>query len=185
MFYPKVFPFLLILAIEMPFALAQTNPVKLATQARFDLSSANVPLEKPEVLAGSGKVERMNWVAPEAKNRGYTANFAVSHYAWGEVKVRFLPQADGVVQLKLMGPREEAAKDLLYREEVLWDKIEVPGSGSIRAGCPWASWIACMTAAFAFSGCWRDIHIDSSTRHQSGSCSNSFIFLASTISLWA
>ena len=134
MLFPKVASFLLVIAIEVPFAWAQTSPVKMATQARFDLSSATVGLEKAEVLAGSGKLERMNWAAPQAKNRGYTANFAVSHYAWSEIKVGFVPQGDGSVELKLMGPWEEASRGVLYREEVLWDQIEVPGSGSVRAG---------------------------------------------------
>src|SRR5205823_7191413 len=61
-------------------------------------------------------------------------NFAVSHYAWSEIKVRFVPEGDGSVELKLMGPWEEASKGVLYREEVLWDQVEVPGSGSVRAG---------------------------------------------------
>src|SRR5258706_1285567 len=134
MLFPKVAPFLLVLAIEVPFAPAQTNPVKMATQARFDLSSATVKLQQGEVLTGSGKMERMNWAAAEAKSRGYTANFAVSHYAWSEIKVRFVPEGDGSVELKLMGPWEEASKGVLYREEVLWDQVEVPGSGSVRAG---------------------------------------------------
>jgi endoglucanase len=130
----KVVPFVLFLAIEMPFAQTQTNPVKMATQARFDLTSASVPLDRVEVLAGSGKVERPNWGSAEAKSRSYTANFAVSHYAWSEIKVRFLPQADGPVELKLMGPWEEASKGVLYREEVLWDRLEIPGTATVRPG---------------------------------------------------
>jgi len=103
MFYLKALSLVALLAIEMPFAASAANPPKLAAQARLDLTSATVRLEKGELLAGSGKVERMNWAKGEAKTRGYTANFAISHYAWTEAKMRFVPDADGSVELKLMG----------------------------------------------------------------------------------
>jgi len=53
---PKALSFLVLLAIEMPFAAGAANPPKMAGQARLDLSSATVRLEKGELLAGSGKV---------------------------------------------------------------------------------------------------------------------------------
>ena len=125
---PKALSLLALLAIEMPFALAAPNPVKMAAQARFDLSSATVILDNAEILDGNGKVERMNWAPGEAKNRGYTANFAISHYAWTVFAVRFVPAGDGAVELKLMGPWEEASKGVLYQQEVFWDDIRGTGT---------------------------------------------------------
>jgi hypothetical protein len=119
MFYPKALSFLFLLAIEMPFALPGANPAKMAAEARFDLTSTTVKLEKAELLTGIGKIERMKWVTGDAQDRGYTANFAVSHYAWNELAVRFTPGSDGVVELKLMGPWEEASKGVL-KQELLW-----------------------------------------------------------------
>jgi hypothetical protein len=123
MFHPKALSFLLLLAIEMPFALAGANPAKMAAEARFDLTSPTVNLEKAEVFTGNGKIERMKWVTGEAKGRSYTANFAVSHYAWTELAVRFTPSSNGVVELKLMGPWEEAAKGVPYKQELLWKEM--------------------------------------------------------------
>ena len=105
MFYLKALSLVALLAIEMPFAASAANPPKLAAQARLDLTSATVRLEKGELLAGSGKLDRMNWAKGEAKSRGYTANFAISHYAWTEARLHLVPEADGSVELKLMGGR--------------------------------------------------------------------------------
>src|SRR3954462_1798860 len=128
MLLPKALSLLALLAIEMPFSLTAANPVKMAAQARFDVSSTTVRLDNAEILDGNGKVERMNWATGEAKNRGYTANFAISHYAWSAFAVRFIPAADGTVELKLMGPWQEASKGVLYQQEVLWDGIRVLGT---------------------------------------------------------
>jgi len=138
MFSLKGLSFLALLAIEMPFPALPANPPKMAAQARFDLTAKAVNLTNGTPLRGGGRLERMNWVPAEAKNRGYTANFAVTHYSWSELAVRFIPDADGTVELKLMGPREETAPGELYREEILWDKIIVTGSslsnGSFEQG---------------------------------------------------
>ena len=138
MFSSKALSLLALLAIEMPFVASAVNPTKMAVQTRFDLSSKAVNLMDGTVEAGNGKMQRMNWVSSEAKSRGYTANFAVSHYAWSEAQVRFVPDVDGLVELKLMGPWEQASPGQLYQEEVLWDKISVIGSsitnGSFEQG---------------------------------------------------
>src|SRR5436190_15094225 len=117
MLLPKALSLLALLAIEMPFSLTAANPVKMAAQSRFDLSSATVGLDNAEILDGNGKVERMSWATGEAKNRGYTANFAISHYAWSVFAVRFAPAGNGSVELKLMGPWEEASQGVLYQQE--------------------------------------------------------------------
>jgi len=136
---PKALSFLVLLAIEMPFALLAANPEKMTTEARLDITSATVKLENGTVLTGNGKIARMNWVADEAKARSYTANFAVSHYAWNEVAVRFVPAADGLVELKLMGPWEEASKGVAYRETVVWkEQPEISGATSDPPAKPWS-----------------------------------------------
>ncbi|HEY0455718.1 MAG TPA: glycoside hydrolase family 5 protein [Verrucomicrobiae bacterium] len=112
----------------MPIAYGQANPCKLASTARFDLTSASVSLEKAQVLTGGGQMERANWISGEAKTRSYTANFAVSRLDWTECAIRFLPLASGVVELKLMGPWEEASAGMLYREEILWDDLSAEGA---------------------------------------------------------
>src|SRR4051812_39905625 len=128
MFSLKALSFLALLAIEMPFAAAGANPAKMAGRAQFDLSSTNVNLTGALVLTGSGQIERMGWVQGEAKNRGYTANFSISHYGWSELSIRFTPTADGIVELKLMGPYDAAPGGELYQEEVLWDKLTAQGT---------------------------------------------------------
>lgn len=128
MFGLKALSFLALLAIEVPFALQAANPAKMAVEARFDMSSAEVKLEKGQILAGNGKIERMNWAQGEASQRGYTANFAISHYAWSEARVQFVPDRDGTVELKLMGPWEEASKGNLFQQEVIWDGINATGT---------------------------------------------------------
>src|SRR4051812_9958017 len=133
MFCLKALSLVALLAIEMPFGAHAANPAKMAAQARLDLTSATVPLAKGELLAGSGKIERINWAKGEAKFRGYTANFAISHYAWTEAKLRFVPDADGTFELKLMGPWEEASPGVLYQEEVLWDSLSAAGT-TVRNG---------------------------------------------------
>lgn len=112
----------------MPFVQAQTMPVKVASQGRFDLSSPTVKLEKGEVLAGNGQIQRMNWQRAEEQARGYTANFAVTRFGWNKIAVRFLPSGDGEVELRLMGPFEAATAGRVYRQEVLWDAVEVSGA---------------------------------------------------------
>jgi endoglucanase len=133
MFSLKALSLVALLAIEMPFAARGANLAKMAAAARFDLSSTNVNLSGAAVLGGSGQIERMGWVQGEAKNRGYTANFSISPYAWSELKIRFIPEASGIVQLKLMGPYEAAPGGELYQEEVLWDKLSAEGA-SIKNG---------------------------------------------------
>jgi endoglucanase len=128
MFYQKVLSILLLSAFGMPFIPAQGQPVKIASQARLDLSSPSVNLEKGEILQGSGQIQRMNWLRGEAQDRGYTANFAVTRFGWNEIALRFLPSSNGPVELKLMGPWEEASPGNVFRQEILWDALELAGA---------------------------------------------------------
>jgi endoglucanase len=134
MFCPKALSLVVLSAIGMPFLHAEPNPVKLAAQTRFDLSSPSVPLEKAEVLQGNGRVQRPNWVAGAAQSRTYTANFAVVRFSWSEIALQFVPGTDGPVELKLMGPWEEASPGSIYRQEILWDAVEVSGAAIENGG---------------------------------------------------
>ncbi len=118
----------------MPSAPAQTNPVKIASEARFDLVSTTVKLTNGAVLTGSGQIQRPNWSGVAEQARAYTASFAVTPFAWNEFAVRFVPLADGVVELKLMGPWEEAATGVPYFQEILWDALEATGTTLTNGG---------------------------------------------------
>jgi endoglucanase len=161
MFYSKVVSILVLSAIGMPFLRGQEQPVKLAAQARFDLTSSSAKLEKAEVLAGNGQIQRMSWIKGGAQEKAYTANFAVTRFGWNEIAVRFLPGGNGPVELKLMGPWEQASAGKVYRQEVLWDSIEVSGAslksgdfeaekGSLPPG--WVSGGGVLEAGTAFEG---------------------------------
>lgn len=138
----------LLLPLQSP--TTSDNPAKLATSGRFDLSvDANVgSIDDGEIVIGSGSVSRMNWVPETDRPRGYTVNFSISHMAWREIAVRFMPKSSGPVTLKLMGPWEEQSKGVIYQEEVLWDAIAAEGatlenggfeSGSASSPAGWKS----------------------------------------------
>lgn len=111
-------------------AAAQTNPVRLAKAARVDLTASfNVgPLDRGRILHGSGSITRMTWLAPNDQPRTYSANFSILHFATNEFALTFVPTHRGTVELKLMGPWEEAAPGVLYQEEVVWDSVRVTGA---------------------------------------------------------
>ena len=59
MFSLKALLAALVLAIGVPIALSQTNPVRLATTARIDLTSPNVNLTNGQVISGAGQLKRL------------------------------------------------------------------------------------------------------------------------------
>jgi endoglucanase len=131
---PPLSPNKLILALFLglsPFAaLADGEPVKLASTARFDIvaDARAEAIEGGRVIAGKGSIERMNWVSGSEQPRGYTVSFRVTHMGWRSVTVRFTPTQSGTVTLTLMGPYEEASKGVIYRQEVLWDDVRADGA---------------------------------------------------------
>src|SRR6059036_3956510 len=127
MFSLKALPSALVLAIGVPIAFGQTNPVKLASIARIDLISQSVILTNGQMLAGDGKLARASWLSSSAQGRSFTAEFPINHFAWHELAVRFVPLASGAIECKLMGPWQQTANGRVYRQEVLWDAVEVNG----------------------------------------------------------
>ena len=65
-------------------ALADGEPVKLASAARFDLSAdpQTGRIENGRVIEGNGSIERKNWVSESEQPRGYTVSFPVTHLGW-------------------------------------------------------------------------------------------------------
>src|SRR5437660_5389553 len=109
---------------------AQTTAAKLATSARLDLFAepgAGV-LASAEIPIGAGNVERMNWVPEADRVRSYTVHFPITHLAWRECAFRFVPEGSGPLTLSLLGPWEEASPGVIYRQDVLWDALQVTGA---------------------------------------------------------
>ena len=128
MFSLKALPSALVLAIGVPIAFSQTNPVRLATAARIDLTSQTVNLTNGQVIAGDAQLKRGDWLAPAMQPRSYSADFTINHFGWHEVGIRFVPTANGTVDFNLMGPWAATANNRVYKQEVLWDAVEVTGA---------------------------------------------------------
>lgn len=114
---------------------AQTNRMRLAAEARFDLyATTNVgSLQQAEILGGLGNLGRIPWMKPADQARAYSFSFPISHFATNELVVRFVPQESGRVTLSLLGPYERVTgdKDAIYQEEVLWDQVDVAGGSLV------------------------------------------------------
>jgi endoglucanase len=121
-------------AIGMPIAFGQTNPVKLAAVARIDFNSPTAILTNGQILAGDGKLARPSWVSGSAQARSFTAEFPVNHFAWHEIALRFTPLSSGTVEFKLMGPWQQTANGRVYKQEVLWDAVQMEGSEIANGG---------------------------------------------------
>ena len=102
---------------------AQTNPPKLANQARFDLiATPNVgAITNGFMLAGDASIARQTWIDATNQPRSYTVNFSIIHFAWTEGIFQFTPASNGAVTLTLRGPWEQSTNGSIYRQEVLWD----------------------------------------------------------------
>ena len=118
-------------------AQAQSNPPKLALQARVDLNaSASVgALNDGASLLGDGTVDRQTWLAPDQQPRSYTLNFPIVRFAWDQCALQLLPQNSGTVTVTLRGPWEEvvAGTGAIFQEEVLWDAFTTTGA-TLRNG---------------------------------------------------
>ncbi len=101
---------------------AQSNPLKVASVARFDLLGATTgPLTNGHMVAGDGSVGRQTWLATSDQPRSYTVNFTVAHFGWIPASFRFTPASNGTVSLTLRGPWEQSPGGSIYKQEVLWD----------------------------------------------------------------
>ena len=67
---------------------AETNPVKLATGARLDLTaSASVGiLSAGQVSRGQGSITRQNWLPEGQRERGYSVDFSLNRFAPAEIE---------------------------------------------------------------------------------------------------
>ena len=128
MFSLKALPSALVLAIGVPIAFGQTNPVRLAAAARIDLTSQTVNLTNGQVIAGTAQLKRGDWLAPAMQPRSYSADFTINHFGWHEVGLRFVPIANGTVDCNFMGPWAATANGRVYKQEVLWDAVQVSGA---------------------------------------------------------
>ena len=118
----SLFLFGLVLAIGAGSVPAQTNPVKVATVARFDLFDTGTgALTNGYMVVGDGSVGRQTWLAGSDQPSSYTVNFTIPHFAWTQAGFRFTPTSNGTVSLTLRGPWEQSPSGTIYKQEVLWD----------------------------------------------------------------
>lgn len=121
----------------LPMAFGQVNPLKLATQARFDLmASAGVgSIDEGQIITGAGSVARMNWIPVADQPRSYTVHFSAPHFLWSECEFQFMPSGNGTVELKLMGPWEPSpGSGPIYRQEIYWDALTASNTTLVNGG---------------------------------------------------
>ena len=107
-------------------AAAQSNLVKVATVARFDLFGTGTgPLTNGYMLTGDASVGRQTWLVASNQPSSYTVNFTIAHFAWTPAAFRFTPASNGTVSLTLRGPWEQSPSNQIYKQEVLWDACSV------------------------------------------------------------
>ena len=114
-----------------PGLLAQSNPVKLAASARFDLNAAASvgALNDGQFIAGGGSFSRQTWLPAADQPRTYSAQFNIVRFAWQSAAFQFTPQSNGTVTVRLMGQWEQPpGGGAIYRQEVLWDDLSATGT---------------------------------------------------------
>lgn len=127
-------------------AFAQAPKVKLAAEGRFDLSpdAAVGQLKDGSVTRGDGRMERMSWLQPPERDRGYVVHIPATHRGWREFEVRFTPAGTGIVSLALKGPWEDSGQFKPFRQDVDWDVLTVEGTalenGDFEGAHPQAGW---------------------------------------------
>lgn len=129
--------FLLTFGWMLPAVFGQGNPLKLGTQARFDLmASAEVgSIDGGQIILGAGSVARMNWIPAADQSRSYTVYFSTPHFMWTECDFRFTPSGSGTITLKLMGPWEQSSDaGPIYRQEIYWDALTASNTTMLNGG---------------------------------------------------
>jgi len=130
--------FALALALAGAPALAQTNPVKVATAARFDLFGTGTgPLTNGYMLSGDASVDRQTWLATSDQPSSYTVSFTISHFAWTPAAFRFTPASNGTVSLTLRGPWEQATTN----QNSLFGKVDFMVTNALSASFYRALWL--------------------------------------------
>ncbi|MBC7817831.1 MAG: glycoside hydrolase family 5 protein, partial [Planctomycetaceae bacterium] len=80
------------------------------------------------------KIERMTWMPAKDQPRGYVISGPVTHRGWREWSVTFVPKNSGSVMLSLLGPWEQSTPDVIFKQELLWDGLEVEGAKLTNGG---------------------------------------------------
>ncbi len=128
---------LLVAALALfPRQVSADEPTRLARSARFDiLASASVKaLGRERPVEGAPTIARMHWLPEAERPGGYTVEFPIDHRGWHRAAVAFVPEHSGEIVVRLMGPWEQSRPGVLYREEVLWDEIQVEGTEIANGG---------------------------------------------------
>jgi endoglucanase len=116
----------------------QVNPAKLASAARIDLNAALAvgALNDAAVTEGSGGVDRQTWLPESEWPRTYMIHVPIVRFAWNSFTLRFVPDKSGAVYLSLRGPWEEVTPGTgpIYKQEVLWDALEIAGASLLNGG---------------------------------------------------
>jgi endoglucanase len=153
--------FIFFLALIGTTTFAQTNPVKVASFARFDLNGDfnTGPLTNGYFSAGGGSVARQTWLDPGDQPASYTVQFNVTHFSWTQSAFKFTPCSNGTVTLTIRGPWEMSPNGAIYKQEVLWDACSATGAtlvnGSfelVNGGLPVGWWRTYGTDAAVDSG---------------------------------
>jgi hypothetical protein len=135
---------------SIPACLGQTNPVKVATVARFDmLGDINAgSLTNGYMVAGDGSDGRQTWIAAGDQPRSFTVNFTITRFGWTPTAFRFTPSSNGTVALTIRGPWEQSPNSgPIYKQEVLWDALSATNAvlpngsfESVSGGVPISWW---------------------------------------------
>lgn len=113
-------------------AVGITLSAALVTKGRIDLSGKMTL--KPGKASAKSHVKNITWGAKEKRKMQLTAGSGVlSAEKWTKVSFSFTPEADGVVNIRLMSnwSRSKGKKDI-NAHWVLYDKITVEGSKIIN-----------------------------------------------------
>jgi endoglucanase len=105
------------------------EPAGVAAEARLFLT---VPPQEPplrEVSCSRGTVSSPDWEGDPVKRvRMSDVRFPVNWWRWSDVMVRFVPSANGTVELSLNGPCSETRPGVLSRQEIYWDRLSAEGA---------------------------------------------------------
>ncbi|MGC8829241.1 MAG: glycoside hydrolase family 5 protein [Verrucomicrobiia bacterium] len=109
------------------------QPYKMASFGKFELFSSSPGVLTNEIrISPEGEIERFKFVKNSNVCDGLRIKLPINYFSWNEFSLRFKPESDGEITLLLSGPYEENTNGVYYREENLWDKIEIAGAEIIN-----------------------------------------------------
>jgi endoglucanase len=113
---------------------AADAPLRQASEARIWLK---VPGNQPplkDLRVSTGQIGTAHWEKdPEQQRRLSDITFPVRWWKWTPVTVTFTPAESGTVELTLSGTWAAAANNSVFRQEMLWDKLDAKGA-TLRNG---------------------------------------------------